>query len=211
VSFQFGPTTAYGQATAAQLIAPQQAVTPFSAAIAGLAPSTTIHFRAVATSDFGSVVGADKVLTTAAAPPPPPPGSHPGTNGHASVSKLKHSGNKVSLKVRCRGSAGQHCAIALRLSVTEKRKGGKTIAITARKKKVTHRVVVIGSARATISAGKSRTLTVRLNGKGRALLAANHTLKVTFTASQRLTRHKSRRILKRTVVFHHKHHTHHHG
>jgi hypothetical protein len=213
VTFQFGSTTAYGQATAAQLIGPQQAVTPFTAAIAGLAPSTTIHYRAVATSDFGSFVGADEVMTTAAAPPPPPPpGSHPSPNGHSSTSKLKHKGNKVSLKVRCRGTATQHCTMVLRLSVTEKRKGGKTIAITARKKKITHRVVVIGSTRARLRGGKSRTLTVRLNRKGRALLAAHHTLPVTLTASQQLTRKKSRRVLKRTVVFHHvTHHTRHHG
>ena len=68
VSFQFGTTTAYGQSTEAQTTAPNNAATPFTAQLTGLPAGTTIHYRAVAVSDFGTFVGADQTLTTASTP-----------------------------------------------------------------------------------------------------------------------------------------------
>ena len=82
VSFQFGPTTAYGQSTPAQTLGPDNASDAFSAAISALAAGTTIHYRAVATTDFGNVVGADQTLKTATPVPPPPSrvGPRPGAS-----------------------------------------------------------------------------------------------------------------------------------
>ena len=62
VSFQFGTTTAYGQSTAPQKLGPDDAVDPFSAALTGLPAGTVIHYRAVATSDFGTLFGADATV-----------------------------------------------------------------------------------------------------------------------------------------------------
>ena len=45
----------------------------FSAALAGLSAGSTIHYRAVASSDFSSITGADQTLTTVAVPKPPKP------------------------------------------------------------------------------------------------------------------------------------------
>jgi CSLREA domain-containing protein len=61
--FQFGPTTAYGQQTAVQLVlglAPTSASTTFS----GLRPYTTYHYRAVATSADGATRGPDQTFIT---------------------------------------------------------------------------------------------------------------------------------------------------
>ena len=57
VSFQFGATTAYGQSTAVQTLAPGNVAAPFTAQLTGLAAGTTVHYRAVATSDFGVKLG----------------------------------------------------------------------------------------------------------------------------------------------------------
>jgi hypothetical protein len=66
VQFEFGPTTAYGSATTLQHLAPgDDTPRAFSAQLSGLAPGTTIHYRAVATTDFGKVVGRDRSLRTA--------------------------------------------------------------------------------------------------------------------------------------------------
>jgi hypothetical protein len=73
VSFQFGATTAYGQSTPAQTLGPDDAADAFSAGLAGLPAGTTIHYRAIATGDFGTLAGADQTLTTSS-PPPPIPG-----------------------------------------------------------------------------------------------------------------------------------------
>lgn len=68
VQFEYGPTTGYGSQTAVQHLGgvSDQAV---SAALTGLSPSTTYHFRVVATAADGTATGADQTFTTAAAPP----------------------------------------------------------------------------------------------------------------------------------------------
>ncbi|MEA2458813.1 MAG: hypothetical protein QOC95_1785, partial [Thermoleophilaceae bacterium] len=71
--FQYGTTTAYGS------LAPDPAGTlpadttdhGVSADLAGLTPSTTYHYRLVATNPSGTVQGADQTFITPALPPPP--------------------------------------------------------------------------------------------------------------------------------------------
>jgi hypothetical protein len=65
VSFQYGTTTAYGSTTTPLKTGVDNAVDAFSAALNGLPPGTTIHYRAVAQSDFRRLVGADQTFTTA--------------------------------------------------------------------------------------------------------------------------------------------------
>jgi len=69
--FEFGTSTAYGQTTAVQTLGVGNAAIPIAAAVSGLPPGTTIHYRVVATTDFGTFPGPDQTLKTAAAPPPP--------------------------------------------------------------------------------------------------------------------------------------------
>jgi hypothetical protein len=199
VFFQFGPTTAYGQSTAAQLTGPLSTATPFTATLGSLTPATTIHYRAVATTDFGTFVGADQTLTTSpGSVPPPPAASH---NGRASISKVKRSGTKITLHASCQGTAGQTCRLVLRLTVRETRRGHKTIAIAARKVKVTHKIVGLGGAHVTIAASAHKTVTFGLNGLGKRLLAARHRLTVKLTGSQSLSHAKPKTVLARKVVF----------
>jgi hypothetical protein len=66
VSFQYGTTTAYGQSTTPQSTGVSNVATPFAATLTELPEGTTIHYRAVAVSDFGTFLGADRTLHTAA-------------------------------------------------------------------------------------------------------------------------------------------------
>ena len=92
VSFQFGPTTAYGSSTPAQKIGVSNSPTPFSAQLTGLAPGTTIHYRAVVSSDFAPpLVGTDQTLKTAPAA------------GHLSVGHATVRGTTASVRVACTG------------------------------------------------------------------------------------------------------------
>ncbi len=77
--FDFGTTTAYGSRTATQNAGSGNAETAVAAAIGGLAPSTTYHYRLVTVDSLGFInVGTDIGFTTPAAPvPPPPPGGGP--------------------------------------------------------------------------------------------------------------------------------------
>ena len=68
VTFQFGPTTTYGNSVAAtQSPLPAGALaTAVSAAVTGLTCNTTYHFRAVGLNSAGTANGADASFTTAA-------------------------------------------------------------------------------------------------------------------------------------------------
>jgi hypothetical protein len=65
VWFQFGTTTAYGSSTTPQKTPANNTADSFSASLSGLPAGTTIHYRAVAQSDFGTFLGADQTFTTA--------------------------------------------------------------------------------------------------------------------------------------------------
>jgi hypothetical protein len=61
--FQYGTTTAYGASTAPQSVDASSSPTPLAAAIGGLAPGTTYHFRVVAESSGGVAYGGDQTFT----------------------------------------------------------------------------------------------------------------------------------------------------
>lgn len=69
VQFTYGLTTAYGSITSPQAIGNGATLVSGSAALTGLTPNTTYHYRAVATNDGGSTLGADQVFTTIALVP----------------------------------------------------------------------------------------------------------------------------------------------
>ncbi len=190
VSFQFGTTTAYGQSTAAQLTGPDNAADTFSAALTGLPAGTTIHYRAVATSDFGTQLGADQTLTTQSPPVVVP--------GRASVGHAKVKGTTVSVPISCKGDTS--CTVSLKLTVTETLRGHKVIAVSARKAKVTHKTIVLGTASATIRAGRTATVKIGLNRTGRHLLAARHRLTAKLTVTQRVNG-RNRTISTQKVTF----------
>ena len=66
--FEFGTTTGYGDATPVQSAGSVGSATPVSAELSGLAPSTTYHYRLVATNADGTTKGADATFTTTGSP-----------------------------------------------------------------------------------------------------------------------------------------------
>ena len=73
--FQFGLTEDYGSTTAAHYLGHGgHELVVFTRELAGLAPETTYHFRAVAESGGGLVTGEDRTFTTLAITPLAPPG-----------------------------------------------------------------------------------------------------------------------------------------
>ena len=191
VAFQFGTTTAYGQSTAAQTTGPDNAADTFTAALSGLPAGTTIHYRAVSTSDFGTQVGADQTLKTTSPPPPP-------VAGKASVGRAHVSGTTASVPITCKGDTS--CTVSLKLTVVETLRGHRLVAVSARKPKLTHKTVVVGTAKATIKAGHKQTVRIGLNRTGRKLLAARHRLTAKLTVTQRVGG-RNRTISTQKVTF----------
>jgi hypothetical protein len=73
--FEYGKTTAYGTATPIASAGKGNKTTNVSANLAQLAPSTTYHYRLVATNPSGTVAGADMTFTTLAEGQAPPGGN----------------------------------------------------------------------------------------------------------------------------------------
>jgi hypothetical protein len=128
---------------------------------------------------------------------PPPPAS-----AHASVGHARVSGTTARLRVSCAGSTGSTCTVAVRLTVTERFRGHKLIGLSAGGHVGTHRkVLVVGSARVTLTAGQSRTLLIALNRAGRQLLATHHHLAAKLEALQVLPGGQVASVAKQTVTF----------
>jgi hypothetical protein len=103
----------------------------------------------------------------------------------ASIGATKISGTSAQVTVSCPSASSAACSVTLTLVVTEKLKGTKVISILARTPKITTRKVTVGTASATISPGGHKQLTVSLNGTGKKLLAARHTLATNLSITQR--------------------------
>jgi hypothetical protein len=204
VSFDYGPTTAYGQSISAGNTAVTNAPTPFTARLTGLAAGATIHYRAVATSDFGRFVGADQTLTTA---PSGGTGGNGGT-GTASVGHARPKGTAARVRITCNGSSGQTCRLSLTMTVTEKLRGRRLIAISARKRT---RKVTVGTKAVTLVAGQTKVVRLSLNGAGKRLLSKRHHLSTTLTVKQSLGANHTTTVSRQVVIFkahkkgHHRH------
>ncbi len=187
VHFDFGTTTAYGQATPAQTIGPTNSATPFSAGLQGLAAGTTIHFRAVAVTDFGTVVGADATFKTATSPNPP-----------------DHTRPKVRLTLRSTTSLKallRSGKFKFKLQVSEASRATVTGTIKTTVKHRHHSVSLFKRASASFAAAGTKTITLKLSKAGRRALRRLHkpttltiTAKVTDTAHNTTTQHATTKL-----------------
>ncbi len=158
---EFGTTTAYGSRTADQKLGPNTGADSFAADLSGLPAGTLIHYRAVASTDFGTVAGADRTLVTATPVPSPTPTPAPRPSGHLGIGggtlKLSHG----AVKVRLSCPAGTTCRGTVKV--------------------LTHRTT-LGSARFGIAGGHAAKVTVHLNRKALHRLRTAHHLSVRISA-----------------------------
>jgi hypothetical protein len=156
---EFGSTTAYGAATADQIVGPATTSQPFSAQLSGLPSGTTVHYRVVALNDTGTVVnGADQTLTTLGNPA-----------GHKKP-KLTLLGGHLVVRI------DRHGRVHLRVRSSAAIKG--TLAVTRGSKR-------LGSATVSLKAGKQTTITIKLSRKARSLV--RHARHQRLSALEKLT------------------------
>jgi hypothetical protein len=148
--FQYGTTAAYGASTPIQGVGTSDSPSPLAAAIGGLEPGTTYHFRLVAENSGGVHLGGDQTFTTEALGstpehPPLPPG--PGERSTPPVlSNLRQSatrwraGNRLARVSRAKAPIGttfsfsldQQATVAFGFAqrVRGRKVGGKCVAQT---------------------------------------------------------------------------------
>ncbi len=91
--FEYGPTTAYGSVTATQSLAAGYRTGAVAAALAGLLPGRTYHYRVAATNASGTKYGDDATLATTALPPDVTTGAASGLGTHTATVALQVNPN----------------------------------------------------------------------------------------------------------------------
>ncbi len=93
-------------------------------------------------------------------------------------------GSAASVSLSCSAGSGA-CTLQLLLTVSETLRGHTLVALSASgRPRVTHKTVVVGRASVTLAPGQSRSVTVSLNGTGKALLGRRGKLIVKLTVTQ---------------------------
>ncbi len=113
------------------------------------------------------------------------------------VSSASTNGSAATALLSCNGSLGAKCAVNGKLTIASV-KAGWTLILAAghKRRKASRRTPALGTAKITIPAGTSKTITIPLNRTGRRLLAKRHTLKVQLTITE-----SGRTVADRTLTF----------
>jgi hypothetical protein len=167
--FDFGKTAAHGSTTPDQLLPAGTTATGFSAALTGLPAGTTVHYRAVSSSDFGSITGADQTFTTSAGPKAPP--AKPGKKAKVKVLALHFFAKGHLLKLKL--SVSKPAKVTIRLLAKKKVVRSLTI---SRKKAGTFTAIL------SLKGVKPHAYTLRISAKdgtGLQSLAVTRALRVT--------------------------------
>jgi streptogramin lyase len=185
---EYGATTAYGSATAPQSAGAGDTAVTVTATLASLVPSSTYHYRFVATNAAGTGFSDDRAFTTPPAPvippslppvfvPPAPPFFPVATTTPSSPSallSLVHTpavrSTSVLVALGCGGAPGERCSGAIVLDTWERFLGSEVVGPAPRSGRSHRKLVTVGLKWFSIPAGATRTVTVTLNRTGRRLL-----------------------------------------
>jgi hypothetical protein len=182
--FQYGTDTSYGSETPAQLAGQDASEHPVSAALAGLTPGTTYHYRLVATNPSDTTFGADRTFTTAlglglpAGPGPP--------------AKASFAGSRSSITVDRKGrfSFSFHAGPGL--------KGGAVFASVGKVRVSRRQKVTLAHKSFTVPASGNVTLRIKLSKKNFKILKLDHKISagvtITLTNSAGLASTASKRL-----------------
>ncbi len=112
------------------------------------------------------------VAPAVASPPPPPP---PAPAAEPSISRLTATIHGAQVVIYCSSGTGG-CAGTVTLSITEKLVASQVVAFTAKRRGARSKRVVIGKASFDIPSSTTKTIAVKYNKTGKALLRRHHKL-----------------------------------
>jgi predicted outer membrane repeat protein len=117
--------------------------------------------------------------------PPPVVPQQPASIGHVAIKGIKARNNGVAFTVTCTVGACNGRGV---LNVVEKLNGRRIIGL---QKKLKRKRVRVGAKGYALTAGQTKTITVKLNGKGRKLLRRFKKMPVKLVVSQKQSTGKS--------------------
>jgi FG-GAP repeat len=194
VHFQYGATTGYGAVTPGQSLSASDSAQPISAAVTGLSPGATYHFRIVAENLGGVSVGADQTFTTPVAPVRP---TAPVISAVSQTHRSWREGNRRATFARRRPPIGTTFSLALnerasvRLAFTQRvggrRVNGRCVAQTRRNrhKRACKRTVTIAAIDFSGHAGRNRVAFQGKISQSRKLKPGVYTLVITAVNTAR--------------------------
>ena len=205
VAFQFGTTTAYGQSSTPQTFPPANSPISFSAGLTGLPAGTTVHYRAVVSTDFGTVAGADQTLVTQ----PPTPTITGLAQSHktwregarlATLARTKPKKRPVGTTFSFRLDTPGRVQLAFTQRVRGRKVSGRCVRPTNGNKRrhACTRTVVAGSLAFSDHAGLNRVHFEGRLSRKRRLKPGPYTLVV--TAANTLGRKSATRTISFTIV-----------
>ena len=112
------------------------------------------------------------VAPAVASPPPPPP---PAPAAEPSISRLTATIHGAQVVIYCSSGTGG-CVGTVTLSITEKLVASQVVAFTAKRRGARSKRVVIGKASFDIPGSTTKTIAVKYNKTGKALLRRHHKL-----------------------------------
>jgi phosphodiesterase/alkaline phosphatase D-like protein len=164
--FEYGTSTAYGSSVdCAAAPGSGPSAIGASAAIAGLAPGTTYHYRIVASNGGGTTNGGDATFATATPRNCVTDPSLCNVTVTVTSAKAVISGSTAKVPVSCTGDVGGVCrgtAVFKATVKTKVKKGRKTV--------VKRRTITVGSAAFDLAAGTKATLSVKLTSAAKSAL-----------------------------------------
>jgi hypothetical protein len=177
-----------------------------SGALAGIPTAAGSYTYTVTATGTTATQSRQDTVTVAPAPPEPPAPPSPSP-------KLEFPGaptpspNGVSFSIGCRSTAGIACDGQAELSTLEKLLGSRLLALGARRRHHTRRVID-GLTSFTLAAGKTETIFVPLDATGKRLLRRFGRLPATLTIT--LLNASPPTVIQRTTTIRLKHRRHRH-
>jgi hypothetical protein len=159
--FEYGTTTTYGRTTPVTAAGSGKTAVVAAAAVGGLSPATTYHYRIVAANAGGVTTGSDRTLTTTTVPAVGPPATQPPATTppfpgiELASPKLTYARGAITVRLRCPAGTSGRCS-------------GRTT-LTARRPTSARRVR-LGRAAFSITPGGGASVKVRVTRAGRRLL-----------------------------------------
>ncbi len=151
--FEWGTSTAYGRSTGSASAGSGTTDQSVSAALSGLVPNTTYHYRLVATNSSGTAVGADRSFKT----------SRPAFAGaFAPAQRDQMNAGVVRVRVACPAGTYKACSGNLRLTYLHN---------------------VIARQAFQLRSGQRASLVMHLTARGQALVRKHHALRVSASVA----------------------------